>query len=216
MHIPDGFLDPISCAVTYVIFIVYAVFAFKKVSKTQISSERISAVTALAAAIFVAQMFNWPIPGGTSLHFVGGALAGIILGPYAGFVAIFLVLLVQCLVFHDGGITTLGANVINMAIIDVLIGYGIYKAVTKAGNYSKTARLVGAFLGGWIGITLAGIACGIEIGASPSFGFYLDVTVPVMGIWHAILGVIEGIITALVFGYVHTKAPSLIEGGGRA
>ena len=84
------------------------------------------------------------------------------------------------------------------------------------GNYSKTARLVGAFLGGWVGITLAGIACGIEIGASPSFGFYLDVTVPVMGIWHAILGVIEGIITALVFGYVYAKAPSLIEGGGRA
>lgn len=202
MHIPDGFLDPLTAAVTYAIMLAYTAYAFVKLRREG-SEEKATLAAVLAAGIFAAQMLNWPIPGGTSLHFVGGALAGILLGPWLGYISLFLVLLVQCLVFHDGGITALGANVLNMAIIDVLVGYALYKA------FPEKHKPVGAFLGGWLGITLAGVACGVEIGVSSQLPYGLAVTVPVMGVWHAILGVVEGVITAAVVTYLARKAPYL-------
>jgi cobalt/nickel transport system permease protein len=161
-------------------------------------------------------MLNWPLPGGTSLHFVGGALAGIMLGPLLGFLTMFLVLFIQCLVFHDGGITALGANVLNMAIIDVLVGYLLYRGFIKIFGAKNSVRTISAFLGGWLGIVLAGLACGLEIGYSPSFPYGVTITVPVMVGWHAILGVVEGIITASVVMYLVRKAPHLVfsEKGG--
>jgi len=147
MHIPDGFLDPITIVLTYAVFAGYLVFAISKI-RNNLSSERMSLIAVLAAGIFAAQMLNWPIPGGTSLHFVGGALAGILLGPYLGFLTMFLVLFVQCIVFHDGGITALGANTLNMAIINVLVGYYLYLIVLKLiKNDVKIARVIGSFLG---------------------------------------------------------------------
>ncbi len=207
MHIPDGFLDPVTIAVTYIVFIAYLIIVLTRIKADR---EKIALVPVLAAGIFAAQMLNWPIPGGTSLHFVGGALAGILLGPFLGFLTLFLVLFIQCLVFHDGGITALGANVLNMAIIDVLVGYGIYKLVTRVLGNNRKGRLIGAFLGGWMGITLAGIACGLEIGFSPSFPYGVLITVPVMGIWHLMLGIIEGAITALVVDYLYPRLPQLL------
>ena len=212
MHIPDGFLDMATVATTYIVFLGYGGYAIRKTGK--VLAERIPLISVLAAAIFTAQMLNWPIPGGTSLHFVGGALAGIILGPWNGFLTIFLVLLIQCLVFHDGGITALGANVINMAIIDVTIGYLIYRVFTKLFGVKITIQTVSSFMGGWLGIVLAGIACGLEIGYSPLFPYGVAITVPVMAGWHATLGVVEGIITALVVTYLARKAPHLIYSGG--
>ena len=121
-----------------------------------------------------------------------------------------LVLVIQCLVFHDGGITALGANVLNMGIIDVLIGYIIYRLAIKTLGAKNSSRIVGAFIGGWLGISLAGIACGFEIGISTQFPYGWQISVPVMGIWHAILGIIEGIITALVISYIANRSPELI------
>jgi cobalt/nickel transport system permease protein len=214
MHIPDGYLDPVTVTATYSVFALYLAVAFRRL-KNLLTAEKVSLITVLAATIFAAQMLNWPLPGGTSLHFVGGALAGILLGPWLGFIAVFLVLFVQCLVFHDGGITALGANVINMAIIDVLVGYSIYKVFTSYLGKSNKSRFVGAFIGGWLGIALAGVACGVEIGLSGQFIYGLGVTVPVMGIWHTVLGLIEGLITALVIAYISARNPHLIlsEGG---
>jgi len=122
----------------------------------------------------------------------------------------FLVLLIQCIVFHDGGITALGANVLNMAIIGVLVGYFIFVIVNKLMHGARKARIIGAFLEGWISVILAGIACGLEIGYSPAFPYGIYITVPVMGQWHAALGVIEGIITAFIIGYLTIKAPYLV------
>jgi cobalt/nickel transport system permease protein len=206
VHIPDGFLDPVTAGVTYLVSIAYAVYAFRRL---RAEKGRVELVTPLAAGIFAAQMLNWPLPGGTSLHFVGGALSGILLGPWLGFLPMFLVLLVQCLLFHDGGITALGANLLNMAIIDVLAGYAVYKLVPQ--RY----KVFGAFLGGWLGITLAGLACGVEIGVSSQLPYGLAVTVPVMAGWHAALGIVEGAITSAVVSYISRRAPHLVEGGGR-
>lgn len=210
MHIPDGFLDLTTSAITYAAFLVYGGYAFKKM-RANLTPERTSLVSVLAAAIFAAQMLNWPLPGGTSLHFVGGALAGIMVGPWLGFLAIFLVLLVQCLVFHDGGITALGANVLNMAIIDVLVSYLVYRTLVRTFGGKGPVRVAAAFVSGWSGIVLAGAACGLEIGYSPSFPYGFAVTLPVMSGWHAALGIIEGLITALTILYLTEKAPQLIS-----
>lgn len=210
MHIPDGFLDITTVIITYIALFIYGGYALRRIKAT-LNAESASLVSVLAAGIFATQMLNWPVPGGTSLHFVGGALAGIMLGPWLGFLTIFLVLLVQCLVFHDGGITALGANALNMAIIDVLVGYLIYRAFVKISGSKDSVRVTAAFLGGWLGITLAGAACGLEIGYSPSFPYGVAITIPVMVGWHAVLGVIEGAITALTIQYLRTKSPQLIS-----
>jgi len=215
MHIPDGFLDVVTVIITYIALLIYGGYAFRRI-KTSLNPERISLVSILSAGIFAAQMLNWPVPGGTSLHFVGGALAGIMLGPWLGFLTVFLVLLVQCLVFHDGGITAFGANVLNMAIIDVMVGYLIYRTLVKAFGNKDSIQIIAGFLGGWLGITLAGAACGLEIGYSLSFPYGIAITVPVMVGWHVILGTIEGLITALTIQYLRYKAPQFVfsEMGG--
>lgn len=210
MHIPDGFLDPYWAAATYAASALFYATAYK-LKKESIDPQKLSLLTTLAAGIFVAQMLNWPLPGGTSLHLVGAALAAILLGPFYGAVAMGLVLLVQCLVFHDGGITTLGANVLNMAVVGVLVGYYLYKAVVRAMGANEKSVLLGAFLGGWMSVFVAGVLCGVEVGLSPQFPYAVSVSVPVMGLWHLALGVIEGIITGLVALYIYKRNPALLQ-----
>ncbi|ABM80114.1 energy-coupling factor ABC transporter permease [Hyperthermus butylicus] len=210
MHIPDGFLDPFWIAGTYAATLAYAVYAWRRI-RGLFTREQVVAMSVLAAGIFVAQMLNWPLPGGTSLHFVGGALAGILFGPWLGFYVMALVLAVQTLVFHDGGITTLGANILNMGIVAVLAGYYVYKAIARSLDGTRRARFIGAFLGGWLGIVLAGLAAGVEIGLSPSFPYGVEISVPVMVTWHAALGVIEGLITALVVDYLYQRHSPIVE-----
>jgi len=213
VHIPDGYLDVTVASITYALFLLYGALALRRL-RGALTAESVSLTSVLAAGIFAAQMLNWPIPGGTSLHFVGGALAGIVLGPWMGFLALFLVLFVQCVVFHDGGITALGANVVNMAVIDVLVGYLIYRALTSRLGGGDGVKGLAAFLGGWLGIALAGLACGLEIGFSPSFPYGVSITVPVMTGWHLALGVVEGLITSLVVLYLSRRAPYLLTAGG--
>ena len=194
MHIPDGYLSPPWVVATYAAAAGYLYTAYRRAGQ-QLTPDLASAMTVLAAAIFVAQMLNWPIPGGTSLHFVGGALAGILLGPWLGSLTMALVVTVQALVFHDGGITTLGANLLNMAVIDVLAGYYAYRLLHGRLGVS---RALASAVGAWLGITLAGAAAGIEIGLSPSFPLGVEITLPVMAGWHALLGLVEAAITAAV------------------
>jgi len=203
MHIPDGYLDWWICVAMYLISAIVIGYSIKKV-RGKMDSQRIPIIGVMAAGIFAAQMLNWPIVGGTSAHFVGGALAAIILGPYAATLAMTSVLVVQCLIFGDGGITTLGANIFNMAIVDVFVGYAVYMAFRKYGG-------VAAFLAGWLGIWLAAIACGVEIGISSTFAYKMGVTVPTMAIWHGILGIIEGIATMGVVSYIHAHHSEIME-----
>lgn len=132
MHIPDGFIDLDIAAVFYVLTTVVIGFSLYRIRKEEVN---ISLLGIVAAGIFAAQMLNWPIPGGTSAHLVAGALAGILLGPYAGSLAMASVLIIQCLIFADGGITALGANVWNMGVVDVFVGYYIYKALEGKNRY---------------------------------------------------------------------------------
>lgn len=203
MHIPDGFLDLWICGVFYAISGAVILFSSRKV-RGSLGRKRSPLIGVLAAGIFAAQMLNWPIPGGTSAHFVGGSLAAILVGPYAGSLVMLSVLVIQCLLFGDGGITALGANVFNMGIVAVFSGWYIYKALKK---YNKT---IAAFLAGWIGIFLGAVAAGFELGISSVFKYKLATTVTVMAVGHGLLGIVEGIITSLVVGYLLKTRPDLL------
>ncbi|MGK0549283.1 MAG: energy-coupling factor ABC transporter permease [Pyrobaculum sp.] len=205
VHIPDGYLDPYMAGATWLIAAIYLYFAVRKTPR-----DLLPRVSAVAGAIFVAQMLNWPIPGGTSLHFVGGAFAAMYLNsPWAAGIAIALVLAVQTLLFHDGGITAYGANVLNMGVVYVWIGWALWKLL------ERRYPLAGAFLGGWLGIFIAGTAAGLEIGLMPTIGYPLSITIPAMAIPHFLLGIVEGAITvALVatlrrYGMMPAQIPVL-------
>lgn len=201
MHIPDGVLSIEVIALTYLALAGVAYAAFSRISRIW-SSSLAGKTSSIAVVVFVTQMINWPIPGGTSLHFVGGALSGIILGPWIGFIAMLIVLLIQALIFHDGGLTALGANAINMAVVAVFSGYMLYRALNK-----RSAWIAG-FTSGWLSVSLAGTLCGIELWLSNPISI---TPLIVMALWHTALGGIEGAITASAVVYVKKKAPQVIE-----
>jgi len=211
VHIPDGYLDAWVLALFLVLTVIMLVLTFRKANKI-VEDKHIPLFAVLTAAVFAAQMINWPVgPGGTTAHLVGGALIAIFLGSYGGLIAMAVILLIQAFLFGDGGITALGANIWNMGVVDCFVGYYLYKIISKALGDTPRGKVIGAFFGGWIGITLAAFFCGLEIGISTIFPYDIAVSVPVMTIYHCLLGTIEGLITAFVVGYTLKVRPDLLE-----
>lgn len=218
MHMPDGFLTLQVAAIAFLIDIPIWILSFKKVRNT-FDEKTAPLFGTLTALIFAAQMVNWPIgPGGTTGHLIGSPLVSILLSPYSGVIALSIILLVQALVFNDGGITTYGGNVLSMAVVGSFFGYATYKVTLKLLNKLKVSKgtklIVASFLGGWVGITFAALSTGIQLGLSSGvFGYGLSVTVPVMTISHAIIGIGEGAITAVAVYYISRVRPDLIKEG---
>ena len=205
MHIPDGFLDPWVAGLFWLGSGVAIAIAVRR-ARGELGDDRTPLLGVVAAGIFAAQLLNWPIPGGTSAHFVGGAFAGILLGPYLGVLAMTAVVTIQALVFGDGGIIALGGNLFAMAVVDVLVGYALFRALR---GVQETGA---AFVAGWGAITASALAVGVGVGLSSAFAYELGVTVPIMVVGHALLGTIEGAITAVVYGYVANARPDLVLG----
>ena len=205
MHIPDGFLDPWVAGLFWIAAGIAIGLAIRH-ARGKLGDQRTPLLGVVAAGIFAAQMLNWPIPGGTSAHFVGGAFAGILLGPSLGVLAMTAVVTIQALVFGDGGIIALGGNLFAMAVVDVLVGYAlfrVFRTVNEAGA---------AFIAGWGAITVSALVVGAGVGLSSAFAYELGVTVPIMVVGHALLGLIEGAITAAVYSQVVSARPDLILG----
>ena len=228
MHIPDGYLSPQTYVPFYAIIIPYLALASSKVKKSLRS--RHAPLMALGAAFsFVIMMFNVPIPGGTTGHAVGGVIVAILLGPWAASIAVSVALIVQALLFGDGGITALGANCFNMAVVIPFVGYYSYKII--AGNSEITAprRWVAGAVAGYLGINIAAVLAGIEFGIQPLIAsgpdghplyapYPLAVAVPAMALEHLILfGLVEALVTALVISYLQKADSELltIYGGVR-
>jgi len=209
MHVPDGFLDPWVAGVFWLAAGGAIGLAVRR-ARRELGDERTPLLGVVAAGIFAAQMLNWPIPGGTSAHFVGGAFAGVLLGPSLGVLAMTAVVTIQAVVFGDGGIVALGANLFAMAVVDVLVGYVLFRGL--AGIHATGA----AFVAGWIAVTASALAVGVGVGLSSAFAYRVDVTVPVMVVGHAALGLVEGAITAAVYGYLADLRPDLVGGRGDA
>ncbi|MDD5529943.1 MAG: energy-coupling factor ABC transporter permease [bacterium] len=204
MHIPDGFLDAKTVITTAAVSGTILVLAFAK-AKKKIGDKHIPLYGVLAAFIFAAQMLNFPVAGGTSGHFVGGALAGILLGPLGGTIVMTVVLVVQCLIFQDGGLTALGANVLNMAIVCPFIGYYLYIVFGK----NKKNLLSRVFIAGTLSTVAAAIACSIELGISGTVP--LKIALPAMTIVHIFIGIGEGLITFFIFSFLLKVRPDLLE-----
>ena len=190
MHTPDGYLHPWMAGAFLVLSGLVLTIAARR-TRESLTEYRIQLFAVVAAAVFAAQMLNWPIPGGTSAHFVGGAFAAIVLGPHLGALAVALVVSVQALVFGDGGALALGANVWNMAIVQAYVGYGVYAALVD-----RNERLA-AIIGGWLGITAAAVSAGLQLAVSPGFGGEYLAVVGVMAGGHFLLGIGEGALTLL-------------------
>jgi cobalt/nickel transport system permease protein len=196
MHLPDHFLDPATMAATAVVSagaVAYSIFRVRREP-----APKIIAAAGVAAGIFAAQMVNFPIASGTSGHLVGGALAGMLLGPWAGLLAMSAVLAVQAIVFGDGGILALGANILNMGVIGVAIGAVFDRLVVVQANSTNgfLRRASASALAGWIAVVAAALVCAIEIAASGAVS--LSEVVPAMLSVHAVIGLAEGAITAIL------------------
>lgn len=202
MHIPDGYIDlPIALAVG-ALAVAALSLAAKRVNG-EIPDSRAPLLGVVAAGVFAAQMLNWPIPGGTSAHFVGGAFAAILLGPHLGALCVATVVAIQALVFGDGGLVVLGANVFNMAVVEVYVGYAIYRVVAPSGEFRA------AFAAGWLGITAGALSAAVQLGLSSAFEYQLMTTLAIMGVGHLALGLVEGAITAAVYRYLARARPDL-------
>jgi cobalt/nickel transport system permease protein len=208
MHIPDGFLNIATVATTYVVS-AGGVGNAVRVANKKLGEKQVPLMGILAAFIFAAQMLNFPIAGGTSGHFVGAALAAILLGPWATVLIMSCVLIAQCLIFQDGGLLALGANIFNMGIVASFSGYYIYRLVASLMGNGRRGTLVGGFAGAWVSVFLASIFCAVELavsGVSP-----MRVVLPAMAGFHALIGIGEGLITGAVLSLVLATRADLLQ-----
>ncbi|MBL7084670.1 MAG: energy-coupling factor ABC transporter permease [Candidatus Omnitrophica bacterium] len=206
MHIPDGFLAANTWVPAWLISIGGLGFCLKRTARL-LKDKMVPLMGVMAAFIFAAQMLNFPVMGGTSGHLLGGVLAAVLLGPCAGAIVIAVVLTVQCLIFQDGGLTALGANIFNMSFVGAAGGYFIYSILRKIIGNNK-GIIVGAGIAAWLSVIVASSICAIELaisGTSP-----LKVALPAMAAVHALIGIGEAIITCLVVGFVLKVRPDLI------
>jgi len=199
MHIPDGFLNVATIATTYAVSAGNVSYAVKEANK-KLKEKHVPLMGVMAAFIFAAQMLNFPIIGGTSGHLIGAAIAAILLGPWASVLIMSCVLIAQCLIFQDGGLLALGANIFNMGIVASFSAYYIYRLAISVFGENRKGRLIGGFTGAWVSVVLASIACSIELavsGASP-----MAVVLPAMAGIHALIGIGEGLITGAALSLV--------------
>jgi cobalt/nickel transport system permease protein len=208
MHIPDGFLNITTVGATYVASAGGISYAVKQVNR-KLGEKHVPLMGILAAFVFAAQMLNFPIAGGTSGHLIGATLAAILLGPWAALLVMRAVLIVQSLIFQDGGLLALGANILNMGIIATFSGYYLYRLVTFLLGDSRRAKLIGSFVGAWSAVVLSSVAAAVELalsGTSP-----LAVVLPAMAGIHALIGVGEGLITAAALSMVLATRADLLS-----
>ena len=208
MHIPDGFLDARTAVVTGALATAGLGVALRQ-ARLSLPPRRVPLLGLAASFVFAAQMVNFPVAGGTSGHLIGAVLASVLLGPSAGVVALSAVLIVQCLMFADGGLSALGANILNMALIGGVAGWAIYHGVSRVMGGSLLGRLTAAAFAAWCSTVLAAVACAGELAASRTVSW--TAALPAMAGVHMLIGVGEGLITSLVLSAIARTRPELLQ-----
>ncbi|NDJ22758.1 cobalt transporter [Nostoc sp. B(2019)] len=210
MHIPDGFVSPPVAAATGLLSAAALFISFGR-SQQAFGVRRAPILGLTTAFIFAAQMINFPVAGGTSGHLLGGTLAAIVLGsPWAGTLCIATVLIIQAVLFADGGITALGANILNMAVIGVWVGWGLTQTLQRLFGGSKGRLPLAAGIAAGVSVVAAALACAIELvlsGTAP-----VAIVLPAMTGVHILIGIGEGLITGGVLTYLSTARPDLLPG----
>ena len=227
MHIPDNYLSPSTCAVVTAAAIPVWTHSVRKI-KAEIPKEKMSMLGVGAAFSFVAMMFNIPMPGGTTGHAVGGTLIALLLGPEAACIAVTIALLIQALLFGDGGILAFGANCFNMAFILPYVGYYTYKLmvhILHADRLNAPAgnKLIAAGIGSYLGINAAALAAAIEFGIQPALfhtsagvplycPYGLSISIPAMMLGHlTIFGAAEVIFTIALYAFISKTSPGMLR-----
>lgn len=213
MHIPDGFLSLAVSFVMWVISIAVITIALKRV-QNQMNDRTVPLMGVMAAAIFAGQMLNFPVSGGTSGHLLGAAIATILLGPWAAIVTLTAVVSTQAIVFQDGGLIALGANLFNMAIVGVAVSYTVFNLVKKLIKAEKASMIISGFAAAWTSIFIASLACALQLALSGTIS--ANIAVPAMGGIHAVIGVGEGLITVGALVFVLSTRKDLLSGSEKS
>jgi cobalt/nickel transport system permease protein len=221
MHIPDGYLSPQTYMPLFGAFIAATAIAVKKVKK-QLDVKLVPFLGMAAAFSFLIMMFNIPIPGGTTGHAVGAGIVALLLGPWVTFIAVSVALIIQALVFGDGGITAIGANCFNMALVMPFISWYVFKLIK--GKSESTGRLsIAAFVASYLSLAGAALITAIEFGIQPLIAvgaegnplyapYPLKIAIPAMLVEHLLLfGIVEGIVSVLIFRYFYKNNRELIK-----
>jgi len=223
MHIPDGYLGPYTYIAMWIIMIPIWYYAGRKLS-SELKSKQVPLLALAAAFSFVIMMFNIPIPGGSTGHAVGAAIIGIVLGPWAGVIAISVALVLQALMFGDGGITAIAANCFNMAVVMPFVAYYTYKLISGSTEITSSRRVIASGIAGYVSLSLAAAVTGFEFGIQPLLHhtaegvplympYSLNVTVPAMVLEHVLgFGILEALVTALIFAYIQRTDTSMLYG----
>lgn len=207
LHIPDGFLNVTVSVICWVISIILIGMAVSKTNKS-LGEKQVPLMGIMAAFIFAAQMINFPVAGGTSGHLLGGALAAIVLGPWAGMLVMTAVVAVQGLLFQDGGLLAMGANILNMGLITAAIGYGLYRSVMNA---SQTTKLAVAGVAAWLSVMAGALATSLQLWLSGTSNLQA-VVIAMLGV-HALIGLGEALITVAALSFVFRTRPDLLGEG---
>ncbi len=221
MHIPDGYLSPSSCALAYAAALPFWTVATRRVRRL-LQSRLVPLLAVVSAFCFVIMMFNLPIPGGTTAHAVGMGVAAILLGPWAGVLAISIALGIQALFFGDGGITAFGANCLNMAVAGSFVAWATYRLCAAGAPLVSTRRTLAAGLAGYAGINAAAFLAACELGVQPMLfhdaagaplyaPYPLQVALPAIMLAHlTVAGAAEAILTAGIVAWLQRTNPDLL------
>lgn len=218
MHIPDGFLSTPVSMLYWVLAIGVIMLALGRVNR-DLGEREVPVMGVLAAAIFAGQMLNFSVTGGTSGHLLGAALAAILLGPWAAVLVMTSVVSVQALIFQDGGLLALGANLFNMAIIGPFVSYFIYRVFQTVSRGQRWGIFGGGFTAAWASIMVAALSCALQLslsGTSPA-----NIAFPTMAAVHVLIGTGEGLITLGALSFIYAARRDLLHigepqpGGGR-
>jgi cobalt/nickel transport system permease protein len=210
MHIPDGFLSVAVSIAFWVVSLITVGYALRRVSR-DLGERQVPLMGVLAACIFAGQMLNFSVTGGTSGHLLGAAIATVLLGPWAAILVLTSVVGIQALIFQDGGLLALGANIFNMGVVGVMVAYFVYRTVQRLASGKSWGIFVGGFVAGWSSIFIASLACALQLalsGTSPA-----NLAVPAMGGIHALIGIGEGLITVGALAFLYAARRDLFRAG---
>jgi len=205
LHIPDGFLSLLIAAFAWLLALIAVAAAVRRAQAT-LDERLVPLAGVMAAFIFAGQMINFPVAGGTSGHLIGATLAAIVLGPWLGILVMTAVIALQALLFQDGGLVAMGANILVMGVIPALVGYGLYRLVSGRG---RRVALLGAGIAAWLSVVAAALLTALFLGFSNTVSF--AIVVPVMLGIHALIGLGEALITVGALSFIRAARPQLLE-----
>ncbi len=212
LHIPDGFLSAPVAIVGWLLTLLIVAYALRH-TRDQLGERQVPLLGVLAAFIFAAQAINFPVAGGTSGHLLGGALAAIVLGPWAGVLVMTAVIGVQALLFQDGGLLAMGWNIMNMGVLTVLTGYLAYTVVKRLLGTTQNSLMIAGVVGAWLSVEIGAVAAAIQLalsGTSP-----LNIALPAMISVHALIGIGEALITVGALTLIARTRPDLLLQGSK-